>query len=357
MKIITAMATQNDCYKAAKKMPRGPEGIVVHSTGVNNPYLKRYVDAPKEVGKNQYGNHWNQPSSKLGREVCVHAFIGYALNKEVAVAQILPYDICCWGVGKGSKGSYNYDPAYIQFEMCEDALTNEAYFNAVMKTAQEYCAMLVKQFNIPIKNIVGHYEAHKLGYGSNHGDPLNWFSRFGKDMDWFRNEVKKLVNTAAPTPAQPTQPAAPTTPGKKPEVGDIVQFEGGYHYRSSNATSPTGQKQAPGPAKVTEYYPKGKHPYHVVHTNSRSNVYGWVDEETIIAEDTFYKFKKGDKVKIKAGASYWSGQTVPTWVQRDTWIVYEDQPVTSDRVVINKNVSGKNAIMSPISAEFLTLVK
>lgn len=357
MKIITAMATQNDCYKAARKMPRGPEGIVVHSTGANNPYLKRYVDAPKEVGKNQYGNHWNQPSSKLGREVCVHAFIGYALNKEVAVAQILPYDICCWGVGGGSKGSYNRDPAYIQFEMCEDALTNEEYFNAVMKTAQEYCAMLVKQFNIPIKNIVGHYEAYKLGYGSNHGDPLNWLSRFGKDMDWFRSEVEKHVKAAALTPGQPTQPAAPTTPGKKPKVGDIVQFEGGYHYRSSNATSPTGQKQAPGPAKVTGYYPKGKHPYHVVHTNSRSNVYGWVDEETIITEDTFYKFKKGDKVKIKAGASYWSGKTVPGWVQKDIWIVHEDQPVTSDRVVINKNVSGKNAIMSPISAEFLTLVK
>lgn len=44
MNIITAYATKNDCYKAARKMK--PAGIVVHSTGANNPYLKRYVDAP-----------------------------------------------------------------------------------------------------------------------------------------------------------------------------------------------------------------------------------------------------------------------------------------------------------------------
>ncbi len=55
MNIITAYATKNDCYKAARKMK--PAGIVVHSTGANNPYLKRYVDAPDEVGVNQYGNH------------------------------------------------------------------------------------------------------------------------------------------------------------------------------------------------------------------------------------------------------------------------------------------------------------
>lgn len=55
MQIITAYATKNDCYKKAQKMT--PKGIVVHSTGANNPYLKRYVDAPAEVGVNQYGNH------------------------------------------------------------------------------------------------------------------------------------------------------------------------------------------------------------------------------------------------------------------------------------------------------------
>lgn len=121
-----------------------PKGIVVHSTGANNPNLKRYVDAPAEVGVNQYGNHWNNPASVMGRSVCVHSFIGYALNKEVKVANILPYDICCWGVGSGSKGSYNYNPAYIQFEMCEDDCKNKEYFEAVYNVAVEYCVYLCK---------------------------------------------------------------------------------------------------------------------------------------------------------------------------------------------------------------------
>lgn len=188
MQIITAYATKNDCYKKAQKMT--PEGIVVHSTGVNNPNLKRYVDAPAEVGVNEYGNHWNNPASVMGRSVCVHSFIGYALNKKVKVANILPHDICCWGVGSGSKGSYNYNPAYIQFEMCEDDCKNKEYFEAVYNVAVEYCVYLCKEFNILVDNIVSHKEAHTLGYGSNHGDPDNWWRNFGRTMNDFRAAVK-----------------------------------------------------------------------------------------------------------------------------------------------------------------------
>ena len=50
--IIKAHAVNNLCYIAARKME--PKGIVVHSTGANNPYLKRYVDAPDKVGQNKF---------------------------------------------------------------------------------------------------------------------------------------------------------------------------------------------------------------------------------------------------------------------------------------------------------------
>ena len=102
--IIKAYAVKNNCYKAAQKMV--PAGIVVHSTGANNPHLKRYVDCPAEVGVNAYGNHWNT-AKPGGGEVCVHAFIGYDKHEKVRVAEILPLNICCWGIGNGSKGSYN----------------------------------------------------------------------------------------------------------------------------------------------------------------------------------------------------------------------------------------------------------
>ena len=63
-------------------------------------------------------------------------------------------------------------------------------------------------------------------------------------------------------------------------VGDVVQFAGGPHYTSANAT---GYKTSPkaGPAKVTAICKGAKHPYHIIHTNSQSSVYGWVDADKV----------------------------------------------------------------------------
>ena len=227
MNIITAYAVKNDCYKKAQKMT--PAGIVVHSTGTNNPNLKRYVDAPDEVGVNQYGNHWNNSAADMGRSVCVHSFIGYDKNKAVRVANILPYNYCCWGVGSGSKGSYNYNPAYIQFEMCEDGLTDKAYFAAVRDVAIEYCAYLCKEFNISVDKIVSHKEAHALGYGSDHGDPDNWWSKHAYTMDMFRAAVKAKL---AAQETKPTTPAVPAEPAKT-----LYRVQTGAFSKKANATA------------------------------------------------------------------------------------------------------------------------
>lgn len=64
-------------------------------------------------------------------------------------------------------------------------------------------------------------------------------------------------------------------------IGDIVQFAGGNHYYTSIATSPTGGNRRAGPAKVTNIAKGASHPYHLIHTDSKSNVYGWVDASTI----------------------------------------------------------------------------
>lgn len=183
--IITAYAVNNNCYKANKALE--PSGIVVHSTGANNPSLKRYVDAPLEVGSNAYGNHWNTPQPG-GRNVCVHAFIGKDINGNVRVAQILPYNIAPWGCGNGRRGTYNN--THIQFEICEDGLTDKVYFDKAFSVAAEYCAYLCHTFGLDITSVVSHAEAHKLGYASNHGDCDHWLRKFGKTMDDFRNDVK-----------------------------------------------------------------------------------------------------------------------------------------------------------------------
>lgn len=59
------------------------------------------------------------------------------------------------------------------------------------------------------------------------------------------------------------------------QIGDVVSFTGTKHYASANDTSPKNCK--PGKAKVTAVSAGAKHPYHLVHTDSTSTVYGWVD--------------------------------------------------------------------------------
>ena len=60
---------------------------MVHSTGANNPNLRRYVQPDDGVlGVNSNQNDWNRP----GLEVCVHAFLGLTQAGEVAAYQILP---------------------------------------------------------------------------------------------------------------------------------------------------------------------------------------------------------------------------------------------------------------------------
>lgn len=185
MEIIQCYQTKNPCYR--KGTPMKPVGIVVHSTGANNPHLCRYVDCPERLGVNRYGNHWNRPEAAT----LVHGAIGLDKEGFVTVANTLPYTMAAWGVGKGSRGSYNYDPTgHIQFEMCEDDLTDPSYFDQVMGTAVAYCAQLCREYGLAAESVVSHKEAHALGYASNHGDPENWMGRFGMTMEDFRARVR-----------------------------------------------------------------------------------------------------------------------------------------------------------------------
>lgn len=196
MEIGKIFLTNNDCYKKGAKMV--PKGIVVHSTGANNVNIKRYVQPDDGIiGKNSNGNDWN----RSGVSKCVHAFIGKVKSGDIMVYQTLPYDVKPWGCGKGSKGSYNN--SHIQFEICEDDLKNEDYFNKAMNKAIEYCAYLCNLYLLPVDSIVSHHEAHLLGYGSDHGDPDHWMKKYGKDMNWFRAEVQKRLGVA-PKPTTTT---------------------------------------------------------------------------------------------------------------------------------------------------------
>ena len=81
MNLNTQLLTNNACYITGKIIT--PQGVMVHSTGANNPNLNRYV-APDD-GKlgTPSSNNWNQYHPQ-GREVCVHAFIGKLKDGSIA---------------------------------------------------------------------------------------------------------------------------------------------------------------------------------------------------------------------------------------------------------------------------------
>jgi N-acetylmuramoyl-L-alanine amidase len=187
MNLKKLILVNNECYKAGKTIV--PKGIMVHSTGANNPNLKRYV-GPDDgfIGKNKYNNHWNQ-SRPNGRQVCVHAFIGKLADGTIATYQTLPWNHRGWHAG----GKAN--DTHIGFEICEDNLTDASYFNKVYKEAVELCVYLCKLYKLTEKDIIGHYEGFKLGIASNHSDPSNWFPKHGRSMDSFRVDVKKALSS------------------------------------------------------------------------------------------------------------------------------------------------------------------
>lgn len=193
MNLQKCILTNNDCYRYRRTIV--PIGIVVHSTGANNPNLKRYIQPDDgKLGKNLYGNHWNTS----GLDVCVNAFIGKLKDNTIATYQTLPWNCRPWGCGSGKNGSYNN--SHIQFEICEDCLTDASYFNKVYKEAVELCAYLVKQYpSINIENIVCHSEAAEKGYASFHSDVMHWFPKHGKSMDMFRDDVRKELGEKTST--------------------------------------------------------------------------------------------------------------------------------------------------------------
>ena len=216
MNLHKLIFTKNACYKAGRKIT--PKGIMVHSTGANNPNLKRYV-GPDDglLGKNQYGNHWNQDKPD-GREVCPHAFIGKLADGSIATYQVLPWDYRGWHCGSGSKGSGN--DTHISFEICEDDLTDADYFAAIYQEAVELCAYLCKKYGLTAEDVICHSEGFVRGIASNHGDVMHWFPKHGKDMDDFRKDVKKALS--GDSTSSGSYESAPSGKKSNSEIADEV---------------------------------------------------------------------------------------------------------------------------------------
>ena len=85
-----------------------------------------------------------------------------------------------------------------------------------------------------------------------------------------------------------------------PEKGDRVLFIGGSHYATSVMEKPSGSLRTAGDAKVTNIAMGTLHPYHLVGISS--NVYGWVDRDTVFPADSGEVRKAAVVVNLRSKA-------------------------------------------------------
>lgn len=238
-KPLVCMMTRSSCYRGTEKFT--PKGILWHSTGCNNPELRRYVQPDdnasdrdaliKKLGKNTRKNDWNHMSVQAG----LNAWIGKLADGSVTTVQTMPWNFRPWGCGGGKKGSCN--DTHIQFEICEDSLTNKAYFNTCYKEAVEFTAYLCRKYGIDPKGtvkiggvncptIIDHVGANRLGLATAHADIQHWMKRYGKTMENVRNDVAILLEAEGAEVDEDSVVTAPSESGGTSEV--VVMDEEAY---------------------------------------------------------------------------------------------------------------------------------
>jgi hypothetical protein len=290
------------------------KGVLWHSTGANNPTLKRYVqpsdDAAdraemlKLLGTNNNKNDWNHISHQAG----LNCWIGKLADGTVTTVQTMPWDFKPWGCGSGAKGSCNN--GWIQFEICEDGLTDKAYFDKVYKEACEITAYLCDMYNIDpmgtvtvngvkVPTILCHADSHKLGLGSNHGDVNHWFPKHGKSMETARKDVAELLGKITSVIEPEEKPVTKHTKPSPPSDNLYL-----VRLNWDDAKSQIGAYSNLDNAKAACDKVKG---YSVFDSNGKV-VYALEGEVDTTA------FKVGDEVSLALGATYTSGKTIPVWV-------------------------------------------
>lgn len=181
-------ATQNGAYRAGRTIR--PEGCVNHSLGVAQPSLEAMY------------SRMNRTDVKWG----VNAILGDFHIGEGRILLCMPYDRRPWGVGSGTRGSWNN--SRIQWEICEpaghtyvggtmvgyDVAKNQAYFERMWKLLVAWNVFVAVELGYGAATINDHAESYIAGMGSNHADLGQWLPKHGKSMNHLRHEVQAILD-------------------------------------------------------------------------------------------------------------------------------------------------------------------
>lgn len=162
-----------------------PVGMVLHATATPG------ADADTEY---RCFNNNNMGAS-------AHAFIDW----NGMVVETVPYREVAWHC------MYTGNHRFIGAELCEPSGYDKAKFDITYKTAVEYFAYVFKNIlkitKITSDNLMSHAEVSRKWRETDHLDPEEYFRKYGKTVQGFRNDVQAMINNG-------TIPSGNTTIGK-----------------------------------------------------------------------------------------------------------------------------------------------
>ena len=175
------------------------------------------------------------------------------------------------------------DQRAVTIECASDTTEPYAFNGAVYQSLIELCVDICKR-NGKKKLLWLGDKTKTLNYSPKSDEMVltvhRWFANKSCPGNWMFARMGDLASkVTAQLGGSTVQPSTPSAPAAGLKVGTAVNFAGGKHYTSANAASGSAAKA--GPAKITAVSANAKHPYHIIHTDGTSNVYGWVDASTV----------------------------------------------------------------------------
>ena len=167
----------------AKNEKMTPEGIVVHSSGMNHPYLGYYVQPCSFdenydqlitiIGKNSKNNDYNHTH----RNYNFHYWIGKRSDiKQTITLATIPFNMRTW------------NDNYIHICICEDNLKDKNYLTECLRELVDICYVLCDFYDWEIDKI---YDYSDL---TDHPDANYWFQMHGYSIDTVREAVRRMPN-------------------------------------------------------------------------------------------------------------------------------------------------------------------
>lgn len=247
------------------------------------------------------------------RNASAHYFVGHegevwrcVLDKNIA-----------WHCGANTYYNNCRNTNSIGIELCTRYINGKWVFNdKTVESAIELTKELMKKYNIPLKNVVRHYDVARKQC------PAPYVLNNTKHTwDNFKNALKdSSVKVEADKKA--------TKKTLKAQYFVRISFD--------NKKSQIGAFKLK--SNATKLVKKVGNPYKVF--NSKGKVVFEIKEKS---------FSVGDKVKVKKGAHWYDGEEPDSWIYNATFYVRE---VVRDRVVISTLKSG--AITGAINIKYLS---